>query len=113
MSRPWMMPLRRSIRPSGSRKRRSSAFARKDLAHLSTRTTPQSEKYVDGSAFDLLYLADGGAGDGAGGRRGDGGFHLHRLDGGQRLAGVHGIALGHLQGDDPGEGRGDLIRVAA
>ncbi|MFI7610317.1 hypothetical protein ACIBP6_03665 [Nonomuraea terrae] len=31
--------------------RRSSAFAREDLAHLSTKMTSQSEKYVDGPAF--------------------------------------------------------------
>ena len=37
-SRPSMMPSQPSTPPSGSRVRRSSSFAHKDVAHLSTQT---------------------------------------------------------------------------
>src|ERR1700744_5053018 len=46
------------------------------------------------------------------GRRGDRSFHLHRLDGGDGLAGLDLVADGNPDGDDTGERCRDVVRVA-
>ena len=63
------------------------------------------------AALDLLHRGDGESLHDSGYGRGDRGFHLHGLDGGNGASSVDLIALLHRDGDHPGERRGHLARV--
>ena len=63
------------------------------------------------TALDLRGGRDGDPADCACLGRGDRGFHLHRLDGGDGLSGVDLVAGVDVDGDHAGERRGDVVGV--
>jgi hypothetical protein len=65
------------------------------------------------SAFDARGRGYGDTLDGARNWSGDGDLHLHRLDGGDSLPGLHLIACADVDGDDTGERGGDVTLIGS
>ena len=78
----------------------------------STSDRPSAQHQHQVAAVDGLGAGEREPLDGAGAGRGDRGLHLHRLDGGDGLAGLDLLALLHDDGDRALERRGDVARVA-